>query len=96
MDCLHQLEIKFNGTLEDATDGTTKGFFYYEIEVDNDTTRYAASTQLAPTDARRVFPCWDEPNFKATFDVILIVPNDRMALSNMACSYFRLIIVDCL
>lgn len=34
-------------------------------------------------DARRALPCWDEPAFKATFDVVLVVPKDRVALSNM-------------
>ena len=34
-------------------------------------------------DARRALPCWDEPAHKATFDVTLIVPKDRVALSNM-------------
>ena len=38
---------------------------------------------LQPTDARRAFPCWDEPALKATFDVTLVVPKDRVALSNM-------------
>ena len=38
---------------------------------------------LQPTGARRAFPCWDEPAIRATFDITLIVPKDRVALSNM-------------
>src|SRR5690606_10991695 len=34
------------------------------------------------TDARRAFPCWDEPDFKATFETTLVVPSDLMAITN--------------
>ena len=40
-------------------------------------------TQFEPTDARRCFPCWDEPSLKATFGMTLTVADDRVALSNM-------------
>ena len=48
-----------------------------------DEDRYAGVTQFEAADARRALPCWDEPAHKATFDVILIIPKDRVGLSNM-------------
>ncbi|KAL9266139.1 Aminopeptidase M1-like protein [Drosera capensis] len=42
-----------------------------------------ATTQFEPVDARRCFPCWDEPALKATFEVTVVVPTELIALSNM-------------
>ncbi|KAM0330639.1 hypothetical protein ACHAQA_003589 [Verticillium albo-atrum] len=49
----------------------------------DDEWHYMFSTQFEACDARRAFPCFDEPNLKATFDVELEVPEDQVALSNM-------------
>ena len=51
---------------------------------------YAAVTQFEATDARRCFPCWDEPALKATFDTTLVVPKELVALSNMVSADFAL------
>ena len=41
------------------------------------------STQFEATDARRMFPCWDEPAFRATFALTATTPSKWKALSNM-------------
>ncbi|XP_077868457.1 aminopeptidase N-like [Saccoglossus kowalevskii] len=57
--------------------------YYYSDYVVNGTNRRLASTQLGLTYARRAFPCFDEPDMKATFDVAMEYRNTRLALCNM-------------
>ncbi|KAG0416559.1 hypothetical protein HPB47_006320, partial [Ixodes persulcatus] len=45
--------------------------------------RFLATSKFQPTYARRAFPCFDEPNFKSTFNVTLVHDRKHMALSNM-------------
>ena len=45
--------------------------------------RFAAITFLCSTDARRAFPCWDEPALKAIFEIKISAPKNRVVLSNM-------------
>ncbi|KAG0044198.1 Aminopeptidase 2 mitochondrial [Gryganskiella cystojenkinii] len=73
------LHIVFKGILNESMNG-----FYRSSFKDNDgKTHYIATTQFEATDARKAFPCWDEPAIKATFDITLRVPSDLVALSNM-------------
>jgi puromycin-sensitive aminopeptidase len=72
------LELTFTGTLNDRLKG-----FYRSTYTDSDgRTRVIATTQMQPTDCRRAFPCWDEPEYKAVFAVTLVVPADLLAVSN--------------
>lgn len=72
------LKLKFTGELNDKM----KGFYRSKYTI-NGEDRYGAVTQFEATDARQAFPCWDEPSVKATFDVTLVGPKDRVILSNM-------------
>ncbi len=75
-----KLAAVFTGTLNDKLKG-----FYRSIWTDEKGVKHTiATTQFESTDARRAFPCFDEPEFKATFDVTLTVPEELTALSNGA------------
>jgi puromycin-sensitive aminopeptidase len=72
------LSVRFAGVLNDQL----AGFYRSTYEDDRGATRTIATTQFEATDARRAFPCWDEPTFKATFSVTLTVPSHLAAYSN--------------
>lgn len=72
------LSLSFKGILNDKLHG-----FYRSTYVDQDgVTQTIATTQFESTDARRAFPCWDEPVFKAEYNVTLTVPQHLSAYSN--------------
>jgi puromycin-sensitive aminopeptidase len=72
------IEIAFTGVLNDLLVG-----FYRSTYVDaSGATQTIATTQFEHSDARRAFPCWDEPFFKATYQVNLTVPSHLAAYSN--------------
>jgi puromycin-sensitive aminopeptidase len=74
-----RLIIKYRGILN----GDMAGFYKSSYSDANGNKKVMASTQFEALDARRAFPCWDEPGVKATFTVTLIVPCHLTALSNM-------------
>ncbi len=74
----YRLLLEFDGILNDKLHG-----FYRSVFQDEDGNEHViATTQFETTDARRAFPCFDEPDFKAVFGVTLIVPEDQFAVSN--------------
>ncbi|CAK7268956.1 Aminopeptidase 2 mitochondrial [Sporothrix epigloea] len=74
-----QLELVFTGTLNDKM----AGFYRSSYKNEQGEVEYLAVTQMEPTDARRAFPCFDEPSLKATFTVTLIADKELTCLSNM-------------
>jgi puromycin-sensitive aminopeptidase len=74
----HVLTIAFRGTLNDQL----RGFYRSTFTDAEGTSHTIATTQFESTDARRAFPCFDEPAFKATYAVTLVVPSDLRAFSN--------------
>lgn len=72
------LSIKYHGILNGDMAG-----FYKSTYADADGIKNMASTQFEALDARRAFPCWDEPAVKATFSVTFIVDAHLTVLSNM-------------
>ncbi|XP_073942545.1 aminopeptidase Q-like [Choristoneura fumiferana] len=68
--CKGNLDFSFNGNLETAQ---TEAFFkttYMQDEVE----RIVAGTQLRPNNARRMFPCFDEPGYKTPFQLSVVRP----------------------
>ena len=73
-----QLDLRFTGALNDKL----RGFYRSQYVNPEGETAYLATTQFEATDARRAFPCWDEPSCKATFQLTLNIPTQMVAVSN--------------
>ncbi|KAK4881197.1 hypothetical protein RN001_004516 [Aquatica leii] len=76
----YDVEMKFTGHLRDNMQG------FYRSQYDDpktNTQKYMASTQFSPIDARRAFPCFDEPSFKAKFTISVGRPSTMSSISNM-------------
>ncbi len=75
----HTLTFAYSGRLEQQPHGL---FLQPYTQADGRQDRML-STKMESTDARRMFPCWDEPAFRATFELTVTIPADWAAISNM-------------
>ena len=76
----HMLALSFSG----KNNQQGQGLFYMQYqEQGTGATKIALGTQFEATDARRFFPCWDEPSFRARFQLAAVVPKNWLAVSNM-------------
>lgn len=73
----HKLILVFKGILNDKM----RGFYRSKYTIDGKE-HHMATTQFEATDARRAFPCFDEPAQKAIFHVSLVIPKGKTAISN--------------
>uniref|UniRef100_A0A3B4XXH8 Alanyl aminopeptidase, membrane n=1 Tax=Seriola lalandi dorsalis TaxID=1841481 RepID=A0A3B4XXH8_SERLL len=74
---IYELFTDFVGELADDLGG-----FYRSEYIEDGVKKVVATTQMQPTDARKAFPCFDEPAMKAVFHMTLIHPQETVALSN--------------
>ncbi|CAK1546291.1 unnamed protein product [Leptosia nina] len=74
------LAFTFKGKLQTIS---MDGFFTSTYKTDQDEERIVAGTQFRPNNARRVFPCFDEPGYKTPFELSIVRPKDMLAISNM-------------
>ena len=72
------VSCRFTGTLNDKL----RGFYRSTYKDEAGHSHTMATTQFESVDARRAFPCWDEPDRKAVFEVVLTVDRDVEAFSN--------------
>ncbi|CAN7984090.1 unnamed protein product [Ixodes hexagonus] len=75
----YNLSLKFSGKM----DVEPKGLYRVSYHDSNKTERWAALTNLRPRYSRRVFPCFDDPALKASFDIIIVHKRGINTISNM-------------
>ena len=74
------LTIKYIGFINDKMAGFYRSSYVDEASGEK---RYMAATQFEATDARKAFPCWDEPAVKSTFTINLNIRKGLVGISNM-------------
>ncbi|MFV0259707.1 MAG: M1 family metallopeptidase [Acidimicrobiales bacterium] len=73
------VELDFTGRYNEQL----VGLYLSEFETDG-VPRRLATTQFEPTQARGCFPCWDEPDLKASFELTIVTDADHTAVANSA------------
>jgi aminopeptidase N len=76
----HTLALHFTGKINQQGQGL---FYVHYQEQGTGARKIMLGTQFEATDARRFFPCWDEPAFRARFQLTVVVPEKWLAVSNM-------------
>ena len=74
----YTLALEYHGKLNEQTEGLY--ITRYQVGAIE---KLALTTQFEATDARRMFPCWDEPVFRADFMLTAVIPEGHTAISNM-------------
>lgn len=72
-----KLHLEFRGLISENLCGFYRSQYTHKGQV-----KHLVTTQFESTDARRAFPCFDEPSHKAVFELKLIIPNHLTAISN--------------
>jgi aminopeptidase N len=75
----HTLSFAYTGVIR----SDVRGMFLQAFTLPDGTASRILSSAFEPTDARLMFPCWDEPAFRARFQITLTVPVQWSAISNM-------------
>src|SRR5437016_602748 len=76
----HTIALEFSGKITPKG----RGLYYMTYQEQGRVAKkIALGTQFEPSDARRFFPCWDEPSFRARFHLTVVVPQNWLAVSNM-------------
>ena len=74
----YTLDMAYSGVLNEQT----QGFYYGRYNTPSGQEKILLSTQMEPADARAFLPCWDEPVFRASFQVSVDLPAAHKAYSN--------------
>src|SRR5947209_715266 len=76
----HEFKLSFAGLINQRG----LGLYYAQYqEQGSGTKKTMLGTKFEAADARRMFPCWDEPSFRARFQLTAVVPENFTAVSNM-------------